>query len=184
MLFLLGRITSSFTPKYSQVGVRNFAMITPENSWRINCASLDLEGPMVRLADQMDQNGPLHAKMLRGAVPGAVAALLQLSAQEPQPWAPETHTNWFLMITGGKSTPKNPPKMKSSSERVFLNNFRWVPDSCHRKAGKSSRELFEKVRVNAVIFWYFGILGWVFRPLNEASRYLISEATLAAKAPH
>ena len=57
---------------------------------------------------------------------------------------------------------KNPPKIKSSSERVFLNNFRWVPDSCHRNAGKSSRKLFEKVRVNAVFLWYFGIWGGFF----------------------
>ena len=65
---------------------------------------------------------------------------------------------WF--VRGGKSTRKNPPKIKkSSSEQVFLNNFRSVPDSCHREEGKSSRELFEKVRVNAVFFWYFGILG-------------------------
>ena len=31
---------------------------------------------------------------------------------------------------------KIPPKLKSSSEQVFLNNFRWVPDSCHRKKAK------------------------------------------------
>ena len=53
---------------------------------------------------------------------------------------------------------------KSSSERVFLNNFEisisWVPDSCYRKEGKHCfRELFENVRVNAV---FFGISGfWV-----------------------
>ena len=49
------------------------------------------------------------------------------------------------------------PKLKSSSEQVFLNNFHWVPDSCHREEGKSSRELFEKVRVNAVFLNVFGI---------------------------
>ena len=48
---------------------------------------------------------------------------------------------------------------KSSSEQVFLNSFRWVPDSCHRETGKSSRELFEKVRVDA---FFVGICGfWV-----------------------
>ena len=31
--------------------------------------------------------------------------------------------------------------------KVFLNNFHLVPDSCHREEGKSSRKLFEKVRV-------------------------------------
>ena len=48
---------------------------------------------------------------------------------------------------------------KSSSEQAFLKNCRWVPDSSHREVGKSSHELFEKVRLNAVFFWYFGILG-------------------------
>ena len=37
---------------------------------------------------------------------------------------------------------------KSSSERVFLNNFPWVSDSCNRDEGKSSCELFGKVRAN------------------------------------
>ena len=55
--------------------------------------------------------------------------------------------------------PKRSTPQKSSSEEMFLNNFCWVPDSCDREEGKSSRELFEKVRVNAVFFWYFGILG-------------------------
>ena len=54
---------------------------------------------------------------------------------------------------------------KSSFEQVFLNSFCWVPDSRHREEGKSSRELFGKVRVNAVFFWYFGIVGGFFRPL-------------------
>ena len=47
----------------------------------------------------------------------------------------------------------------SSSEQVFLKNLCWVPDSCHRKAGKSSCELFEKVRVNKLFFWT-GISGF------------------------
>ena len=37
-----------------------------------------------------------------------------------------------------------------------MNNFGRAPDSCHRDDSKSSRELFEKVRVNAPFFWYFG----------------------------
>ena len=55
--------------------------------------------------------------------------------------------------------PKNPPKIKCSSEQVFLNNFRWVPGSNHRVERKRSRELLENVRVNGVFFWYFGIWG-------------------------
>ena len=51
-------------------------------------------------------------------------------------------------------------RVQCSSEHVFLNNFRWVPDSCRKEEGKSLRELFEKVGVIAVLFWYFGISGW------------------------
>ena len=32
---------------------------------------------------------------------------------------------------------KNPHKIKSSSGQVFLNNFRWVPDSCHMQGGRA-----------------------------------------------
>ena len=51
------------------------------------------------------------------------------------------------------------PKKSTQNKKVHLNNFHWVPDSCHREERKSSRELFENVRVNAAFFWYFGILG-------------------------
>ena len=34
--------------------------------------------------------------------------------------------------------------MKRSSEQVLLNNFCWVPISCHRKVGRSSSALFKK----------------------------------------
>ena len=48
---------------------------------------------------------------------------------------------------------------QSSYEQVHLNTFGRAPDSCHTDEGKSSRELFEKVRVNAPLF---GISGfWV-----------------------
>ena len=47
-------------------------------------------------------------------------------------------------------------------KQIFLNNFRWVPDSCHREEGKSSRELLEKVRVNTVSSWCFWISGGGF----------------------
>ena len=40
---------------------------------------------------------------------------------------------------------------KKSHEQHFLNNICWVPDSCHREAGRSSRELFAKF----VQTWYF-----------------------------
>ena len=44
----------------------------------------------------------------------------------------------------------NPPQIKSSSLQVYLNNFCWVPDSCHGEAGTSLCKLFEKVRANNV----------------------------------
>ena len=58
------------------------------------------------------------------------------------------------------------PKVKSSAEQVFLNNFRWVPASCHREEGKSSRELFKKVRADEV-FWVFRDFRWVWGPLPK-----------------
>ena len=57
---------------------------------------------------------------------------------------------------------KKKNKKKRSSEQVFLNHFRWVPDSCHGKEGKSSHKVIEKVRVNAV---FFDVSGWVLGPL-------------------
>ena len=63
------------------------------------------------------------------------------------------------------SREENPPERSTQNRKVHpkqvhLNNFHWVPDSRHREEGKSSRELFEKVRVNALVF--FGISGfWV-----------------------
>ena len=74
---------------------------------------------------------------------------------------------------------ENPPPKKSippknSSERVFLSNFCWVPDSCHRKAGRSSRKLFKNVCANTVFLVYFWICGglrgllfsWKFKHLE------------------
>ena len=61
--------------------------------------------------------------------------------------------------------PKKSTEKKKKSEQVLLNYFRWVPDVCHRGEFKSSRELFEKVCVNAVFFGNFWDFGWVFGPL-------------------
>ena len=44
---------------------------------------------------------------------------------------------------------------KVHPNEFFLNNFCWVSNSHHKKARKSSRELFEKVRGNAVFFGIF-----------------------------
>ena len=71
---------------------------------------------------------------------------------------------------GGNLPPQNPPKMKSASEQVYLNSFRWLPDSRHRGKGKSSRDFFSKVCVNAVcvcvcFFSSFGDFGWVLGSL-------------------
>ena len=78
-----------------------------------------------------------------------------------------TSTGFYRCCTPGASAPvvvKNQsPNLVSQTPRprgrgrpfllrvsqVFLNNIRWVPDSCHREEGKSSRELFEKVCINS-----------------------------------
>ena len=54
------------------------------------------------------------------------------------------------LVRGGKST-----KIKKSTQnkKVHLNNSHRAPNSCHREEGKSSCELFEKVRVNAPFFF-------------------------------
>ena len=77
------------------------------------------------------------------------------------------------MIRGGNPPPKIHPQNKKSCslEHVFLNNFRWLSDSCHRKKkGKRSRELFEKKKKkeckNCVFLGYFGILSGLFGSLN------------------
>ena len=49
----------------------------------------------------------------------------------------------------------------------MLNNFRWVPDSFHRHRSKSSRQLFEEARTNAVIFLVFRDFGWVWGSLRS-----------------
>ena len=66
-----------------------------------------------------------------------------------------------FFFVGRKSTRKIHRKWKSSSQQVFLNNFHWAPDSCHREECKSLRKRFDKVRVNVLPFfcWYFGIWG-------------------------
>ena len=73
--------------------------------------------------------------------------------------------DWTFLQSSGK---ENASQIKEvSSEQVFLNNFRWVPDSCHREEGKNSRELFEKIRVKAAVFLAFRDFGWVFDPLRK-----------------
>ena len=42
---------------------------------------------------------------------------------------------------------KSTQNKKRTSEKVFLNNGHWVPASCHREGGKSSRQLFERKKV-------------------------------------
>ena len=66
-----------------------------------------------------------------------------------------------LVYSHGKTLhPKKSTQIKKFIWASFLNNFRGALKLCNREEGKSSRELFGKVRVNAVLFfWYFGILG-------------------------
>ena len=46
-----------------------------------------------------------------------------------------------------------------------MNNFRCVPDSCHREEGKSLRDFFERVRVDATFCFGMSGFGWVIGPL-------------------
>ena len=78
-----------------------------------------------------------------------------------------------LQDRGGKSTRKNPPNIKSSSEQVFLNNVRWVFDLCHMEEGKSSRKLLEKARVNEVFFLVFQDFGVGFPVSNLEGRNML-----------
>ena len=58
--------------------------------------------------------------------------------------------------SGGKSTQKNPPKIKNkSSEQVFLNKFPLGSDSFHNYKDKNSRELFEKHSCKRGVFGLF-----------------------------
>ena len=61
------------------------------------------------------------------------------------------------------------PQKKRSSEQVFLNNFRWAPDSCHREEGKGSPEVFGKSSCERGNFIVFSDLGWALGPrINSA----------------
>ena len=70
-----------------------------------------------------------------------------------------------------KAHRKNPPpKSKSSSKQVSLNNFCWVPDSCHREACRSLREIFKNLHVNAVFLLVFLDFGVGFLASNFDSK--------------
>ena len=63
-----------------------------------------------------------------------------------------------------KIPPEKIHALKKSSEQAFLNNF------CHhREAGRSCGNLFEKVRVNAVLFLVFLDLRKGFWSLNTGT---------------
>ena len=86
-----------------------------------------------------------------GSCDGCLANVGQVTRRFPEFRA---HLPGALVMPGNFKRGENPhPKYKSSSEQVCLNSFRWVPDSCHREEGKSSRELFENVRVNSLFFF-------------------------------
>ena len=81
------------------------------------------------------------------------------------------HQNFTPNFRGGKSTQNKKVHLKS-----------WVPDSRHRELGKSSRELFEKVRANAV---FFGISGfWVGFWASKMSRHLWQRKAEKHLTPH
>ena len=67
---------------------------------------------------------------------------------------------------------------RGSSEQVYLiKNIRSVPDSRHRENGKSARELVEKLRLNAFLFFGVSGFGVDFRaPTENASKCLIPKS--------
>ena len=84
----------------------------------------------------------------------------------------------FKEIHGRKIHPKkSTPNKKVHLDKFLLNNFRWVPDSCHREEGKSSCEFFEKVRANAVFFGISGFLvsSWVPKNCPKLSSQALSD---------
>ena len=50
----------------------------------------------------------------------------------------------MLRLSEGNLPSQLHPKLKLSSEQVYLKNFCWAPDSCRREAGRSSRKLSRK----------------------------------------
>ena len=93
---------------------------------------------------------------------GSPAHFVKRSFDDLLTRAPAAPVGFALGFWGGKSTRKNPPKIKTFIWTSFINNFCCVPDSCHREKGKSFSKLFEKVRAKykARCFrWYFWILG-------------------------
>ena len=48
---------------------------------------------------------------------------------------------WHKSYQRRKIYPSKSTQKKKSSEQVFLNNFHWVSDLCHREEGKSSHKL-------------------------------------------
>ena len=94
--------------------------------------------------------------------------------------AMQTRCSLSGVVPANQSQEENPPEKKppiinNSSEEVFLNNFRCVPESCHREEVRSSREVFEKARVNAVFFGGFWVGFWASnqtqeRPVRESVR--------------
>ena len=65
-------------------------------------------------------------------------------------------------IIRGENPPDKIHPKKNSAEQVFLNDFCRIPDGCHRIAHRSSREFFEKVRVQTRCFLAFLDFRWGF----------------------
>ena len=95
---LLGNITQSFTPKYSQgIDWRNkFTSVTPENSWGINCGNPsgpNGSGPVLRDTARLSQRYPHIARY--GVL---VSQHSQLGAIPPPPFSQRLplgeHAKW------------------------------------------------------------------------------------------
>ena len=67
-----------------------------------------------------------------------------------------------------KGHPANPSLSMKLARIVFLNNFCWVPDSCHREPGRTlCSNLSKKVRVNASFLGVFLDFWWAWGALSK-----------------
>ena len=72
-------------------------------------------------------------------------------------WGGRRFRDILPLIRGGQTTPKIPQKKKTVHLKKFMSNLCWVSDSCHREAGRRSRELFDKV---VWMLCYLGVSGF------------------------
>ena len=93
--------------------------------------------------------------------------------------------NTFRQFSRRAKNVKNRQKVSKSFSTLF-DNFRAAPFSrpLLQSADQSSRELSQKVRVNAAVFWYFGILCGFWGPVFFLATHICTaEAGRFCKIP-